>query len=118
RNSIGQSFFVRVEIIINDATYFIVFTDAESIPPPFRIDNYSEVPMIYYQTGTQEERLRTVVKAHSSIHYAWDEVMLQPHLTCVAPGGTSATYNLNVLGEGAKLTYENFIYIAFTATFK
>ncbi|CAL4063499.1 unnamed protein product, partial [Meganyctiphanes norvegica] len=57
-------------------------------------------------------------KAHSSIHYAWDEVMLQPHLTCVAPGGTSATYNLNVLGEGAKLTYENFIYIAFTATFK
>ncbi|XP_064107510.1 intermembrane lipid transfer protein VPS13D-like isoform X2 [Macrobrachium nipponense] len=117
RDNNGHCFFMRVEIIINDATYFIVFTDAESLPPPFRIDNFSEVPITYYQTGTQEERLRTSVKPRSCVSYAWDDVMLPPHLTCVAPGGTSATYNLNVLGEGARLTYENFIYIALTGTF-
>ena len=69
------------------------------------------------QTGTQEERLRTSVKPKSCLSYAWDEITLPPHLTCVAAGGTSATYNLNVLGEGARLSYENFIYIAFTGTF-
>ncbi|XP_076064677.1 vacuolar protein sorting 13D isoform X4 [Oratosquilla oratoria] len=110
--------FIRVEIIMSDATYFIVFTDADTLPPPFRIDNFSEVPIIYYQTGTQEERLRSMVKPRSCVSYAWDEVIAPPHLTCVAPGGTSATYNLNLLGEGAQLTYENFIYIAFTGTFK
>ena len=67
------------------------------------------------QTGTQEERLRAVVKPRSCVYY---EVCLPPHLTCVAPGGTSITYNTNVLGEGAKLTYENFIYIALTGTFR
>ncbi|XP_042225636.1 vacuolar protein sorting-associated protein 13D-like isoform X3 [Homarus americanus] len=118
RDNCGHCFFIRVEVIINEATYFIVFTDAESLPPPFRIDNFSEVSITYYQTGTQEERLRTVVKPRSCVAYAWDEVILQPHLTCVAPGGTSATYNMNVLGEGARLTYENFIYIAFTGTFQ
>ncbi|XP_047493790.1 vacuolar protein sorting-associated protein 13D-like isoform X6 [Penaeus chinensis] len=118
RDGNSHSYFIRVEVIINDATYFIVFTDAESLPPPFRIDNFSEVPITYYQTGTQEERLRTIVKPRSCVAYAWDDVMLPPHLTCVAPGGTSATYNLNILCEGARLTYENFIYIAFTGTFR
>jgi len=45
-------------------------------------------------------------------------VCLPPYLTCVAPGGTSVTYNMNILGEGARLTYENFIYIALTGTFR
>ena len=70
------------------------------------------------QTGTQEERLRAVVKPRSCVAYAWDEVCLPPYLTCVAPGGTSVTYNMNILGEGARLTYENFIYIALTGTFR
>ncbi|KAK7078969.1 Vacuolar protein sorting-associated protein [Halocaridina rubra] len=117
RDISGNCSFIRVEIIINDATYFIVFTDADSVPPPFRIDNFSEVPITYFQTGTQEERLRTVVKPRSCVAYAWDDVMLLPHITCIAPGGTSATYNMDVLDEGARLTYENFIYIAFTGTF-
>ena len=32
-------------------------------------------------------------------------------------GGTSATYNMNVSSDGDQLFYENFIYIAFKATF-
>ena len=51
------------------------------------------------------------------LQYAWDEPTLPPHITCNAPGGSSATYNMNVIGEGSQLTYENFIYIAMTGTF-
>ena len=61
--------------------------------------------------------MRSLVKAHHSVPYAWDEPTLPPHITCNAPGGSSATYNMNVIGEGSQLTYENFIYIALTGTF-
>ena len=37
-------------------------------------------------------------------------------LSVAAPGGMSSTYNMNVVGPGSQLTYENFIYIALTAT--
>lgn len=48
---------------------------------PFpRIDNFSEVAISYYQTGVQEESMRSVVKPHHSLPYAWDEPTLQPHL--------------------------------------
>ena len=51
------------------------------------------------------------------VPYAWDEPMLDPHMTLMVPGGTKATYNLDVIREGEQLCYENFIYIAFSATF-
>ena len=54
----------------------------------------------------------------TSTPYAWDEPTQEPMLTVIAPGGVSADYNMNKLGEGSGLTYENFIYIGFTATFK
>lgn len=58
------------------------------------------------------------VRANSSVPYAWDEPVFPHTLTVIAPGGVSANYNVNQLGRAADLTYENFIYIAFTATFK
>ena len=62
--------------------------------------------------------MRSTVKPLHSLPYAWDEPTLPPHLTVSAPGGSMATYNLNVIGEGQQLTYENFIYIALTGTFQ
>lgn len=50
--------------------------------------------------------------------YAWDEPTQGPSISLVAPGGATASYDMNVLGRGRDLTYENFIYIAFTGTFK
>lgn len=58
-----------------------------------------------------------MVRAHSSIPYAWDEPTNEHTLTIIAPGGVSANYNVNQLGKASDLTYENFIYIAFAATF-
>lgn len=53
-----------------------------------------------------------------AVPYAWDEPTLPPHITLRVQGGTSATYDMSVIGDGEKLCYENFIYIAFTHTFK
>jgi vacuolar protein sorting-associated protein 13D len=41
--------FLRVEVVLQAATYFIVFTDADNIPPTIRLDNYSEVPLQFHQ---------------------------------------------------------------------
>lgn len=54
------------------------------------------------------------MRSHSSVPYALDEPIQAAALVLTAPGGLTASYDLNVLGEGRGLTYENFIYIAFT----
>ena len=53
-----------------------------------------------------------------SLIFHQDEPTLPPHLTCTAPGGSTANYNMNYIGEGSRLTYENFIYIVMAATFR
>jgi len=52
------------------------------------------------------------------VPYAWDEPTALPHITLKVQSGTCATYDMNTVGDGEKLYYENFIYIAFTHTFK
>lgn len=58
--------------------------------------------------------MQWTVRSHSSVPYALDEPIQSAGLVLTAPGGVTATYDLNILGEGRVLTYENFIYIAFT----
>ena len=53
-----------------------------------------------------------------SVPYAWDEPTELPHITLKVQSGTCATYDMNTVGDGEKLYYENFIYIAFIHTFK
>ena len=45
----GRGVFVRVEVAIVGATFCVVLSDASNFPPPFRIDNFSEVSITYYQ---------------------------------------------------------------------
>lgn len=113
----GKCHFLRVEILQTGATIFIVFTNANNLPTPIRIDNYSEVQIEFYQTGTLSLWNKSVVRPKSSFNYALDECTMKPHITVCAPGGSSAIYDLNTLRPGNNLTYENFIYIAFTGTF-
>ena len=114
----GRSRFLRVEISLHYSTYCVILSTADNFPPPFRIDNFSEVPVTFYQTGISDHLLRTVVKPHQSVPYALDGPVLPPHLTVTAPGGSLANYNMNTTGPGNELTYENFIYIVMTATFQ
>ncbi|RZF46007.1 hypothetical protein LSTR_LSTR006773 [Laodelphax striatellus] len=115
RDQAGHIYFLRVEIVLQGATFFIVLSDAHRMPAPIRVDNFSLVPVQFFQ-GKQNHV--STVRARSSMPYAWDEPTHPPVLTLVAPGGVSAQYNVNNIGEGTGLTYENFIYIAFTGTFK
>ncbi|XP_071050524.1 intermembrane lipid transfer protein Vps13D isoform X2 [Onthophagus taurus] len=117
RDSGGRMYFLRLEVVLQGATYFAVFTDADTMPPPLRIDNFSEVSITFAQTCCKEI-VHSVARAHSSIPYAWDKPREPHNITLEAPGGVIHTYNMNILGPSASLTYENFIYIAFTGTFK
>lgn len=114
RDETGQSNFIRVEILLQNATYFIVFTDANSLPPPIRVENFSQVAIEFYQVGSSH---RTVVRSNSSVPYALDEPTQLSHLTVCAPGGSTSTYDLNSFAPGNTLTYDNFYYLAFEETF-
>ncbi|XP_053397930.1 intermembrane lipid transfer protein VPS13D-like [Mercenaria mercenaria] len=118
RDGRKNSILLKVEVLLQGQTFNIIFSDAEETPPPFRIDNMSEVPLLYFQTKTTEERLRTYVRPQTSLAYAWDEPTLDPYMTLSVANGTTATYNLDLLGEGEQLSYQNYLYICATATLR
>ena len=115
RDHHGRSRFLRVEISLHYSTYCVLLSTADNFPPPFRVDNFSEVPITFYQSGAEHS---SIVKPHQSVPYALDAPVLSPYLTVAAPGGSLATYNMNITGPGNELTYENFIYIVMTCTFQ
>lgn len=45
----GRMYFLRLDVVLQAATFFIVFTDADTMPPPIRVDNYSEVVLTFAQ---------------------------------------------------------------------
>jgi len=120
RDEFNRCVFLRVDVVLQGATYVAVFTDADQMPPPYRIDNFAEVPVMFYQSRVTNEKLKTYIKPRTSLPYAWDEPTLLRQITLKVPSGTSGTYDLDAVytGECEKLCYENFIYIAFTHTFK
>ncbi|XP_055275585.1 intermembrane lipid transfer protein VPS13D isoform X1 [Moschus berezovskii] len=119
RDTMGKCFFLRVEITLRGATYRISFSDTDQLPPPFRIDNFSKVPVVFTQHGVAEPRLRTEVKPMTSLDYAWDEPTLPPFITLTVKGAGSSeiSCNMNDFQDNQQLYYENFIYIAATYTF-
>ncbi|XP_034152069.1 vacuolar protein sorting-associated protein 13D isoform X4 [Esox lucius] len=119
RDTLGNCFFLRAEITLKGATYQICFSNTDQLPPPFRIDNISEVPIQFWQHGVADIRLHTEVKAGSVLDFACDEPTLPPYLTLIVKGAGSSevTADMNCFREYNKLYYENFIYIAATYTF-
>lgn len=113
----GDMHFLRLEIVLQGATYFLLFGNAQVLPPPIRIDNYAHVAMKFYQPGGRNQ-WRTIIRPHSSMAYALDEPMGVQSLVIEAPGGVSHNYSLSELGTSYNLTYENYIYIAFSGTFR
>ncbi|KAM6977932.1 LOW QUALITY PROTEIN: intermembrane lipid transfer protein VPS13D [Aplochiton taeniatus] len=119
RDTLGKCFFLRAEVTLKGATYQISFCDTDQLPPPFRIDNISEVPIQFWQHGVADMRLHTEVKAGCALDFACDEPTLPPYLTLTVKGAGSSdvTADMNFFREYNKLYYENFIYIAATHTF-
>ncbi|XP_074831975.1 intermembrane lipid transfer protein VPS13D isoform X2 [Carettochelys insculpta] len=119
RDTLGKCYFLRVEITLRGATYRISFGDTDQLPPPFRIDNFSKVPVVFTQHGVAEPRLCTEVKPMTTLDYAWDEPTLPPFimLTVKGAGSSEITCSMNDFQDSKQLYYENFIYIAATYTF-
>ncbi|XP_071432103.1 intermembrane lipid transfer protein VPS13D isoform X4 [Pithys albifrons albifrons] len=119
RDTLGRCYFLRVEITLQGATYRIAFSDTDQLPPPFRIDNFSKVPIVFNQHGVVEPRLYTEVKPMTSLDYAWDEPVLPPFITLTVKGAGSSEVVccMNDFQDSKQLYYENFIYIAATYTF-
>lgn len=117
RNEIGEMTFLRLEIILNGGTYILHFTDAHTLPPPIRIDNFSEVSIHFSQKGI-EPYWRTIVKPLSSLAYVLDNPLGSQNICIEAPGGNSIEYPLNKTDVSKSITYANFIYIAFKETFR
>lgn len=38
----NRCLFLRVDIVLHGATYVVVFTDTDQMPPPYRVDNFAE----------------------------------------------------------------------------
>ncbi|XP_071883052.1 intermembrane lipid transfer protein VPS13D isoform X4 [Anas platyrhynchos] len=119
RDTLGKCYFLRVEITLQGATYRVAFSDTDQLPPPFRIDNFSKVPIVFNQHGVVEPRLYTEVKPMTSLDYAWDEPVLPPYimLTVKGAGSSEIVCSMNDFQDSKQLYYENFIYIAAAYTF-
>ncbi|CAE1274656.1 VPS13D [Acanthosepion pharaonis] len=117
RDLYGNSLLLKVEVILIGPTLHVLFYNSDDMPPPFRIDNYSLIPIEYYQSSVKEVVLRQYIKPMTSLPYAWDEPILEPYITLGISGGTCATYNMNKPGDGEQLCYQNFIFLAATSTF-
>ncbi len=111
--------FFRVQVIERGGTFFVVFMDSNQMPAPLRIRNLSDVPIQFYQSETREELtyLRAFIQPQQSTDYAWDEPTLRQTITCSVLGGTKETYDLQKLGPGENLCYENHICLAMEQTF-
>ncbi|XP_070615164.1 intermembrane lipid transfer protein VPS13D isoform X2 [Erythrolamprus reginae] len=119
RDTLGKCCFLQVEITLKRATYCVSFSDTDKFPPPYRIDNFSKVPVMFTQHGVAEPRLSTEVKPSTTLDYAWDEPTLPPYVTLTVKGAGSSevTCCMNDFQESKQLYYENFIYIAAAYTF-
>ncbi|XP_051860655.1 intermembrane lipid transfer protein Vps13D isoform X1 [Drosophila albomicans] len=116
RNEWCEMFFLRLEIISRDATLILLFTDARSLPPPIRIDNFSEVVVNFSQKGSRPV-WSTPVRPQSSLSYVMDDPLGSQILLLEAPGGNINEFPVELANITKSLTYSNFIYIAFHNTF-
>lgn len=126
--------FVRVEVVPQGCSLFVVLSDAECAPAPLRLDNYSPVAIMFHQVSLgpalgsrvrgRDLRARRqagcaeecVVGAHASVRWALPEPEGKRELAVRAPDGPRTTLPLDALPAKHHLVYQNFIYVVFTAT--
>ncbi|XP_066924160.1 intermembrane lipid transfer protein VPS13D-like isoform X2 [Clytia hemisphaerica] len=106
---------LQVSVAFKNGTYRCVFLNGEDFPPPYRILNFSEVPLFYCQTNENNSEIRNVIRPKECKDYVMDEP-LQPHsLTFNVFQECSESYDLSTKMKGGyrKLYYQNAIFIAF-----
>lgn len=112
--------FIRVEIILTSAVFQITFTNADFYPPPIRIENMTDVPVLYQQESSTPARphLRTICKSKSVVDYAWDDLYGKKMMVLQVFENRSKSYEIGVPGQAEPLVYENNSYIQLAESFK
>uniref|UniRef100_A0A1X7TNH4 Vacuolar protein sorting-associated protein 13 VPS13 adaptor binding domain-containing protein n=1 Tax=Amphimedon queenslandica TaxID=400682 RepID=A0A1X7TNH4_AMPQE len=112
RCSYGRSVFIRCEVILRGATYHVIFSDASDYPPPFKLENLSQIAVICYQQSVTSQQQYTVLNPGQSVPYAWDEVTL-PEKLCLHIKDVSEPrpFDLSSFGPQGKVYYESYFYI-------
>ena len=110
---------LRVLVTFKSGTYRCLFTSADDYPPPYRLVNFSEVNLFYWQTNTPNS-MREFIKPKECKDYVMDEPLALPSLTFSVYQECSESYDLSARGKQhsyRKLYYRNAIFIAFLETF-
>lgn len=113
RNDFGEMFFIRIEMICKGQMYLIIISDATNIPPPIRLENYSDILIHFAQVGTKPN-WRTIIRPNSSLDYTLDDPLGQKYLNIEVPGGNALELNIQNVGTSINVTYENFKYVSFS----
>ena len=115
RGRFGHSVFVRCEVTLISATFHIILSNAANYPPPFRLENLSQMPVTYHQARTTTV---STLNPGQSVPYAWDEPML-PETMCLQIKGVDdfKEFDFNTFGTRGKLYYESYFYVSAIGTF-
>lgn len=116
RSAYSYSAFVRCQITLKGATYHVIFSDAASYPPPFRLENLSQTPISCCQEGVKSS-LAIPLNPGQSVPYSWDEHTLPESLCVSVKGGSELKMGLEKFGPKGKVYYESYFYILAYSTF-
>ncbi|KAL5103024.1 Vacuolar protein sorting-associated protein 13D [Taenia crassiceps] len=130
--SLAESLFIRIDVVLRSATFFVIISDATHLPPPYRIENCSPVALYYQQSidnggfeappppspTTRSTSRRWFGSARlnrlpprSMVNYAPEEPLLPPRLSIGVQGDLNNFYDLSTPGPGSRLVYDNCLYI-------
>ena len=109
--------FVRVEVALSGASFWVTFTDAIYFPAPIKVKNLSNVPVLYQQASKEHNRFRTICKANSTVAYSWDDLYGEKLLTLQVYENKSHSYDPSKPKRGPPLTYDNYVYIQYAPSF-
>ncbi|VDN01283.1 unnamed protein product [Thelazia callipaeda] len=101
--------FLRVEVLLSSAIFYVTFTDVHLYPPPIQLQNLSDVP---------SSHLRTICKARSTVDYAWDDHYAPKLLILQVFENKSNCYDPQKPGMGPPLVYTNDIFIKYAHSFE
>ncbi|KAL3994358.1 hypothetical protein ACH3XW_21415 [Acanthocheilonema viteae] len=111
--------FLRVEVILNSAIFYVTFMNVCYYPPPIQLENLSDVPVLYQQKieRPRSSHLRTICKARSTVDYAWDDHYAPKLLILQVFENKSNLYDPQKPGMGPPLVYTNDVFIKFAHSF-
>nr|CAG8504476.1 8535_t:CDS:10 [Entrophospora candida]CAG8514013.1 6898_t:CDS:10 [Entrophospora candida] len=98
---------IRTEILLEDATVFVIFNKEEG-RWPYRIENYSDVDVVVYQQNASAQSTSTklyVVASGNSMAYSWDYPALKNKKLVLNINDNERVVNIQEIGSLVPFKY-------------